>query len=127
MKHQVIICQKNGCVVSNQISDYVPELDSNILIERHMYRVDSKPITIVRSKPSENLLKDAAIIVAQNCKDELSYLRQLTPEHLRVPDWTGQHTIEPDLVTIVSVRFHAPANLFNEVEAALAAKLADQK
>lgn len=127
MKHQVIICQKDGYVVSNQISDYVPALDTNIMIERSLYRVNSQPITIIRNKPSENLLEDAAVVVAQNCREDLSYLRQLTPENLMVPDWTGQETIEPDLVTVVSVKFLTPANFFNEAVAALAAKLSEQE
>ncbi len=127
MIRQVIICQTNAYVVSNTISDFVPHMGSRIVIERNTYEVTAEPMSVLRSKPSENLLKDAAIIVAQTCKDELAYQRQLTPENLSVTDWTGQATVEPDVVTIVGVRLLVPANLFNEVEAKLAAKLAKQE
>lgn len=127
MKRQVIICQTNAYVVSNTISDFVPLEGSTIMIERNTYKVVDVPFHILRSKPSENLLKDAAIIVAQTCIDELDYQRKLTPENLKVAEGTGQQTTEPDVVTIVGVKLLVPANLFYEVEAKRAAKLAEQE
>ncbi|MBX9879586.1 MAG: hypothetical protein K2Y22_14105 [Candidatus Obscuribacterales bacterium] len=123
MKQQVIICHENYYVVSNSITDYAPAKDAILVIDRTTYRVTGEPAVFLRSKPDEDLLKDAAVFVAQLCKDDPDYLRLLTADKLRTTDWQDQLTCTPDRVVVVAVKQAVPQNLFYEVEAKLQEKL----
>jgi hypothetical protein len=121
---QVIIVEKDGYVVSNRITDSVPSHQTNILIKRTLYRVSSQPITIVRSSPEENLLRDAAILVANACRQtDLEYQRKITIDSLTVREGNGALAIAPDEIVIVEATAHISADEFDAMEGLLQKRL----
>lgn len=114
---QVIIVEKDGYVVSNRITDSVPDINENLLIKRTLYLVSSQRITLLRSSPDENLLKDAAVLLGNACKEsDFDYQRKITIDSLTIREGNGALTIVPDEVVIVQVKATVSADEFDTIE-----------